>query len=305
MLDRLTLFSLILAVLGSCARNTETAGNDGGACSQTFITDYNAIVAARRDYQQYAQKPVPTLDAKIAGELVDKLLPVKIACDIFKSRHAGVSCRAEKLGQELIVSVSDSDRTCRMANAALERLNLKSVSRPSLPGPQASYPLLKGIKIKETTSNYKIVVLDDKKLLSLADKDQILVEQGEVYHPDSSEGVPDYLSFYFSKMICDVTAEDTSSKGDETNPKASPGSSTELTVMDYSEITIGVEPGKQRRFLELSFNETNLKIYCIKPESETDYTWSELQYTFSKIIEVKKIEPGATISSGSTHKVSF
>lgn len=167
-----------------------------------------------------------------------------------------------------------------------------------------SDPLLNGIKIKETTADYKIVVLDYKKLLSLAGKNEILVERGKVYHPVSSGPYQDYLSSK-QKIICDVTTEEPNSQKSEFNPNPSLESNTVLSVMDYSETVIDDEPGKQSRILELSFDETNFKIHCIKEVPETDYTWSELQYIFSKIIEVKKIEPGATTSSDSTKKASF
>jgi hypothetical protein len=174
----------------------------------------------------------------------------------------------------------------------------------SISAGSVSYPLLSGIKIKETAADYKIVVLDYKKLLSLANKNEILVEQGKVYDPVSSGPYQNYQSSN-QKIICDVTTEEPNSQKSELNSNPSPESNTVLSVMDYYETVVDDEPGRRIQFLELSFNEANFKIHCTKEEPETDYTWSELQYTFSKIIEVKKIETGATISSDSTNKDSF
>lgn len=188
-----------------------------------------------------------------------------------------------------------------LASSGLLGSTPQSLSAASASAPSVSDPLLNGIKIKETTADYKIVVLDYKKLLSLADKNEILVERGKVYDPVSSGPYQDYL-LSKQKIICDVTTEEPNSQKSEFNPNSALESNTVLSVMDYSEIVIDDEPDKQSRFLELSFNETNIKIHCIKEEPENDYTWSELQYTFSNIIEVKKIEPGATISSGATNK---
>jgi hypothetical protein len=223
--------------------------------------------------------------------------------------------------RESYIFSNEFDVACESANKDLKKITEaiasgklgstpQSISAPSLSAPSVpaaslsvasvSYPRLSGINIKETTADYKIFVLDYERLLSLADKNEALVEQGRVYHPVSSGPYQNYLS---SKqgMICDVTREEPSTQKSELNPNPSPESIPVLTVMNYSETVVDDESGKQSRFLELSFNETNLKIYCFKDEPQAEYTWSELQYTFSKIIEVKKIKPGAAISSRSTN----
>lgn len=316
MIRRLTVFSLIFIVFSNCAKSTDTTNNDG-ACSQSFIDDANAVTSALRNYVQIAEtiRSNDVLANALAMDLNQKLASVKTTCENFKSRHAGVSCRGVKNKQEAFISSSEFDEVCQWANTAPQKTTEEtaseklgstpqSISAASVSAPSASDPLLNGIKIKETTADYKIVVLDYKKLLSLADKNEILVERGKVYDPVSSGPYQDYLSSK-QKIICDVTTEEPNSQKSEFNPNPYLESNTILSVMDYSETVIDDEPGKQSRFLELSFNETNFKIHCIKEKPETDYTWSELQYTFSKIIEVKKNEPGATISSGSAKKASL
>ena len=102
--------------------------------------------------------------------------------------------------------------------------------------------------------------------------------------------------------------KDSDSKKSELNPNPSTESHTVLSVMDYSETVVDVDDdsgSKQSRFLELSFNETSLKIYCMKDEPKTEYTWSEIQNAFSKIIEIKKNEPDARNSAGPAKIDSF
>jgi hypothetical protein len=326
MISRLAIASLTLIVFSSCARDNDTTSVDG-ACSQSFLDDHNAIVTSGRNYAQFAGdlRPSDALTTSLAAQLKEKLTSVNNACENFKSRHAGVSCRAMKNKREAFISSSDFDEQCSALKTALKKVtpyadsgNLsstpRSISAPSLSAASvpaaslsaasASYPRLSGIKIKETVADYKIVVLDYEKLLSLANKNEMIVERGRVYDPVSSGPYRDYLSSK-QKINCDVTTEESNGQKSELNRNPSPESNPVLSVMDYSETAVDDEPGRQSRFLELSFNETNLKIHCTKEEPETDYTWAELQYTFSKIIEVKKIETGATISSGSTNKDKF
>lgn len=315
MISRFATFALILIVFSNCARNN--GRRNYGACSQSFVDDANAIISARGNYKQIVGKlrPNEVLTAALAAELEEKLTSMSNACENFKSRHDGVSCRVKQDNQEQIVSSSKFDEVCNQVKTAIKEVTAYTVSGevgstpPSISAPSASSPLLNvnGIKIKETTSDYKIVVLDYKKLLSLANKNEILVEQGKVYDSVSSGPYQYHLSSK-QKMICDVTREEPSSQKGELNPNSSPESNPVLSVMDYSETVVDVDDdssSKQRRFLELSFNETSLKIYCMKDEPKTEYTWSELQYTFSKIIDVKKIEPNTRISAGTTETDNF
>ncbi|MBK8200885.1 MAG: hypothetical protein IPK68_00675 [Bdellovibrionales bacterium] len=328
MISRLAIASLTLIVFSSCARDTDTTSKYG-ACNQSFIDDHNAIVSGQENLRSF-EKEVgikPTDDTTTARQRAVRLALIKVSCKNFQSRHAGVSCVAEIGKLDQIISGSKFDEHCSSVDTALEQLlgkiasgklssTPRSISAPSLSAPSlsapsvpaaslsaasVSYPLLSGIKIKETVADYKIVVLDYKKLLSLANKNEMIVERGKVYDPVSSGPYRDYPSSK-QKINCDVTTEESNGQKSELNPNPSPESNPVLSVMDYSETAVDDEPGKQSRFLELSFNETNLKIHCTKEEPETDYTWAELQYTFSKIIEVKKIETGATISSGATNK---
>ncbi|MBK9038593.1 MAG: hypothetical protein IPL83_05410 [Bdellovibrionales bacterium] len=198
-----------------------------------------------------------------------RLALIKVSCKNFQSRHAGVSCVAEIGKLDQLISGSKFDEHCSSVDTALEQLlgkiasgklssTPRSVSAPSLsaPSPSAasvSYPRLSGIKIKETAADYKIVVLDYKKLLSLANKNEILVEQGKVYDPVSSGPYQNYQSSN-QKIICDVTTEEPNGQKSELNPNPSPESNPVLSVMDYSETVVDDEPGRRIRFLELSFN---------------------------------------------------
>lgn len=315
MISRFATFALILIVFSNCARNS--GRRNYGACSQSFVDDANAIISAVIDYTRIQENSSPNevLTAALAAELKEKLTSMSNACENFKSRHDGVSCRVKQDNQEQIVSSSKFDEACNQVKTAIKEVTAYTVSGevgstpPSISAPSASSPLLNvnGIKIKETTSDYKIVVLDYKKLLSLANKNEILVEQGKVYDPISSGPYQYHLSSK-QKIICDVTTEEPNSQKSELNPNPSPESNPVLSVMDYSETVVDVDDdsdNKQSRFLELSFNETSLKIYCMKDEPKADYTWSELQDTFSKIIEIKKNEPDARISAGATKTHSF
>jgi hypothetical protein len=318
MVRRLAIFSLILIAFSNCAKNNDTTSNDG-SCSQSFVDDANAISIARMNFTPTAEKlkQNKVLTSALALELKEKLTSVKNACENFKSRHAGVSCRLMKNDREAFISSSEFDEVCGRVKAALETeltpytasAEFSSTPRYISAAP-SPYPVLNGIngiKIKETTSDYKIVVLDYKTFLSLANRNEILVEQGKVYDPVSSGPYQYHLSSE-QKIICDVTTEEPNSQKSELNPNPSPESNPVLSVMDYSETVVDVDDdsgSKQSRFLELSFNETSLKIYCMKDEPKTEYTWSELQNTFSKIIEIKKNEPDARISAGTTKTDSF
>lgn len=84
-------------------------GNDsvdaGGACSSSYIQDYNNFVNAL-DY------------AKISAT-TERVGELNAACEKFRNTHANKSCKAMVGGKETTIHSSDVEATCEKVNQAL------------------------------------------------------------------------------------------------------------------------------------------------------------------------------------------